>query len=345
MITEKNASTVNGPFKVLRGLSTDSKPTDVANGSIMDVMDTAKRMMFDETNNQWREVGDITGGSGLPDVTSADNGKVLKVADGAWRAGSEGVFVAHYGDSEPTSTFSEVHDAIVAGKAVILSLWAMAGEQRQYAIPVRVTNVTIVFKTIDWSYSFGGLSGKEITLDEHDQWTSDLYTLVSAYGVPSDYNVPTYTGSDFQYKSIGNLIDGAPSSFKDAVDNQYTWQIETNAGGATFEQLLTYLVAQAKANGGAVSMAIPSAIADMWGGFVTILGQGTTLGLTRVHGANGWFDVKTVGISNQTTPSITAILPVGWDGTNTDEVTLFCTGSTAAVIVKSYTPVVVPFPS
>ena len=87
MITEKNASTVNGPFKVLRGLSTDSKPTDVANGSILDLMDTAKRMMFDEAGNQWREVGGITGGSGLPDVTSADNGKALVVDNGEWTVG------------------------------------------------------------------------------------------------------------------------------------------------------------------------------------------------------------------------------------------------------------------
>lgn len=36
-------------------LSTDTKPTDVANGSVMLEMDTSKVYMYDEDNSQWRE--------------------------------------------------------------------------------------------------------------------------------------------------------------------------------------------------------------------------------------------------------------------------------------------------
>lgn len=40
----------------LRGLSTDTKPTDVGNGSIFIEIDTGKILMFDETNKQWKEI-------------------------------------------------------------------------------------------------------------------------------------------------------------------------------------------------------------------------------------------------------------------------------------------------
>ena len=36
-------------------LSTDTKPTDVANGSILVEMDTGTAYMFDEENSTWRE--------------------------------------------------------------------------------------------------------------------------------------------------------------------------------------------------------------------------------------------------------------------------------------------------
>lgn len=36
-------------------LSSDTKPTDVANGSTLIEMDTQKVYMFDEANSQWHE--------------------------------------------------------------------------------------------------------------------------------------------------------------------------------------------------------------------------------------------------------------------------------------------------
>lgn len=40
----------------LRGLSTDSKPTDCPNGSTYLEMNTGKVYIFDKTNTQWREL-------------------------------------------------------------------------------------------------------------------------------------------------------------------------------------------------------------------------------------------------------------------------------------------------
>lgn len=56
MITDIYAITVNGDYREMRGLSTDTKPTNVANGSTFDEMDTGKRYMFDEEANTWQEV-------------------------------------------------------------------------------------------------------------------------------------------------------------------------------------------------------------------------------------------------------------------------------------------------
>lgn len=39
----------------LRGLSTDTKPTNVANGSGFYEMDTGKYYLWDEANETWRE--------------------------------------------------------------------------------------------------------------------------------------------------------------------------------------------------------------------------------------------------------------------------------------------------
>lgn len=40
----------------LRGLSSDTKPTDVPNGSTFIEMDTGNVFMFDEQNSQWRQM-------------------------------------------------------------------------------------------------------------------------------------------------------------------------------------------------------------------------------------------------------------------------------------------------
>ena len=71
MITEKNASTVNGPFKVLRGLSTDSKPTDVANGTEFVEINTGKKFLFNEAAGAWVE--QPAGGGGTSDYADLDN--------------------------------------------------------------------------------------------------------------------------------------------------------------------------------------------------------------------------------------------------------------------------------
>lgn len=61
----------------------------------------------------------------LPSVSGSDNGKVLKVVEGAWAAASGGggsdssVLVVHEVDSVLDKTWQEIHDAMVAGKSVV----------------------------------------------------------------------------------------------------------------------------------------------------------------------------------------------------------------------------------
>lgn len=40
----------------LRGLSTDTKPTDVGNGSVFIEIDTGTIYMFDAVSKQWKEM-------------------------------------------------------------------------------------------------------------------------------------------------------------------------------------------------------------------------------------------------------------------------------------------------
>ena len=40
----------------LRGLSTDTKPTDVGNGSVFIEIDTGTIYMFDAASKQWKEI-------------------------------------------------------------------------------------------------------------------------------------------------------------------------------------------------------------------------------------------------------------------------------------------------
>lgn len=85
---------INGTEKEYVELSCDSmdtKPsvTGLINGSMLTETDTGKVYMVDEDAGDWVEQFSLQdmgggGGSGLPPVTSEDNGKVLGVEDGEW---------------------------------------------------------------------------------------------------------------------------------------------------------------------------------------------------------------------------------------------------------------------
>lgn len=61
------------------------------------------------------------GGSGLPSVTEADNGKVLSVVDGAWAASVEPFIVEqNIEDGSLSKTFNEIKAAYDARKTIFL---------------------------------------------------------------------------------------------------------------------------------------------------------------------------------------------------------------------------------
>ena len=111
-------------------MSTDDKPTGggIANGSKLDEINTGTEYRYDQAGAQWHAKSGGGGGSGLPAVTSDDNGDVLTVVNGAWdkaapSGGGSDIFVVTYTDNSGTLTYdktlAEIYTAIKAGKNVM----------------------------------------------------------------------------------------------------------------------------------------------------------------------------------------------------------------------------------
>lgn len=110
------------------GLEADGMPANVENGHLHVEIDTFKAMLYDEEHGEWYEDPGGGGGSGLPPVTSDDNGKVLGVEGGEWGpvdAPSEFFTVTvseiQYNNTiTADKTFSEITAAFNAGKPVLM---------------------------------------------------------------------------------------------------------------------------------------------------------------------------------------------------------------------------------
>lgn len=106
----------------LRGLSTDTKPTDVPNGSEFREMDTGKDFMYDEASGDWKEQpkkGGGGGGGGAPvlrDITI--NNKRTVGAASAKRVIVNGLYNSDNG---------KVYHASVAGNGTISSKVVVSG--------------------------------------------------------------------------------------------------------------------------------------------------------------------------------------------------------------------------
>lgn len=233
MITDKYASSVSGDYKVLRGLSTDTKPTDVANGSEMVEIDTGDLYRYDAENGVWEK--DESGG-GLPDVTSADNGKVLKVADGEWGA-EEGLLVFDIQENLDTNkyNFSNLYDNARFREAITnnwqnIVLRTQSGEYtRWYYFPIGSYLSTysaqgidadfVVFVGISSVNSAGGISGNTLkTKNIHDtviDFEMSGINMVGANDLPASLRSPLQViMSPFWYDASSSalflqLIDGA----------------------------------------------------------------------------------------------------------------------------------------
>lgn len=90
----------------LRGLSTDTKPTDVPNGSEFREMDTGKKFLFSAAGSEWIEQPCCGGGSGGGDNSVMVLTPITFYEDGAIKKVSE--------------TFNDVVSAINTGKIVFV---------------------------------------------------------------------------------------------------------------------------------------------------------------------------------------------------------------------------------
>ena len=118
----------------LKGLSTDTKPTETFSGykvgenSVFIELDTGD--IYYLSGGAWTRMGNGSGGgAGLPEVTSEDNGKVLKVIEGAWGKGDEtGPLTIEVTESSGTVTLPTgvtrqgIYDAYTNGRDVRLRL-------------------------------------------------------------------------------------------------------------------------------------------------------------------------------------------------------------------------------
>jgi len=109
----------------LRGLSTDTKPTDTPNGSEFREMDTGKDFMYDAASGAWKEQptsGASGGGGGGVFVVTKSNGALDKTyaeIDAAYEANQIVMLKSLYNDTPFASyLISFVHDDI-AGKYVV----------------------------------------------------------------------------------------------------------------------------------------------------------------------------------------------------------------------------------
>lgn len=81
----KFGAAINQPTHELYCLSTDTKPTDVPNGSVLYEIDSGVIYVFDEENKEWYEAVSFGGGGGTAFVTTNTGtaGQILSInADG-----------------------------------------------------------------------------------------------------------------------------------------------------------------------------------------------------------------------------------------------------------------------
>ena len=144
MITESQYMN-NGKYMgavTLYGLSTDSKPDSVGNGSCFVEMDTGTISFFDAESSNWVEFEGT--GVSLPVVTPDDNGDVLTVVNGAWAKAAPsggGALIAHMDDATGAldKTWQEIYEANFAvlafnGEASILCATCVEITQSGYGI-------------------------------------------------------------------------------------------------------------------------------------------------------------------------------------------------------------------
>lgn len=142
------------------------------------------------------------GGSGLPDVTDADNGKTLKVVNGEWTAVDMSPFVVTYtisgtptGNIYPLTfdhTMAEIEEAYSVGKEVITKI-TIDSYQFEVRPSMHVTGVIMANNTL-FNPNLGTLT--------HG-------TILHTYGIPTDiaklYMFPINT-STMTYDSTTNTL-------------------------------------------------------------------------------------------------------------------------------------------
>ena len=160
MITKDNERmSVGGGFLSVEefyGLSTDTKPTNTANGSTFFEMDTGKMYRFNYSGTTWTETTHY-GGDGFGPTPSGGGGGTS----------GDGVLVVHnvYDDQTFThwldKTWQEIYDALLSGTIVVI-VYDMGSNYAKIALPVEAyldTGVYYVSDHVDANYATDSADG------------------------------------------------------------------------------------------------------------------------------------------------------------------------------------------
>ncbi len=333
MITEKNASTVNGPFKVLLGLSTDSKPTDVANGTAFVEINTGKKFLFNEAGSAWVEqpaggtsdYSDLTNKPSINGVTLTGDKTLAEFGSAFY------VYITSGTQSVSQDTVDKISSVLDDGGNVYVvyensSVVPLAGISHNMSakFPIR-------FETVNRGtyYRFIIAGDGDVT-----PFVQSLYPYMLL--TSSDDGETNVLG-------ISTIIANDSIAFTGAFGNLYSEVIESGAGGDTFTQLLLYLIAQAKANSGGATVVIPSAMGDAWMMFFNALKAFSVCGALDITSTIvGYYTLKVVG-ERAGDPILVGVFDDGNNGL--DEATIIIGTSDLTVLVKNYPITTVPFPS
>ena len=166
--TERNSGA--SEYTLYRGEATDTKPIVAQPGDVFEEYDTGKVYVCSrdaKNRTKWTEDASAkrqteSGQTGLPSVTSTDNGKVLTVSNGAWAAavasGGGTQMLVTLTDVEGTmtadKTFGEIHTASMNGTHVVIKLGD--GTDENTAVVLSTTKFTENNTTVYQVYYYSG---------------------------------------------------------------------------------------------------------------------------------------------------------------------------------------------
>ena len=213
MISEKNASTRTGPYKELRGLSSETKPTNVANGSTFLEINSGTKYMFDETGNKWDPVDGVDN-IAVEALTVTQNGTTTAPSGKAYSPVTVNVPSGYQEYTKTANSFSALQfssDELAILKGSVGKLSFVSGQYNVTSGVVVKQDEPDYFIEIGFWLLFVFLFGY-ITLG-----ASSAYPHLYACTLTSPYSTSTYDASGATNVSITFYVTAQQKAQLDAL--------------------------------------------------------------------------------------------------------------------------------